>query len=79
MEYIDQLRSLARRLSDANTSLLVWDEIEAQKRLPGPQRGQAPPRPKLSRQALKLQLILLIADMCRLEQEISAARVLSTN
>jgi hypothetical protein len=79
VEYTDQLRNLGRRLADANGALLVWDQIEARRMMPKAQRGAPIPRPELSRQALKLQLILLLADVSRLEQEISAAPALSIN
>ncbi len=79
VEYVDQLRNLARRLADANASLMAWDGIDAQKRLPKARRGQPARQPRLSRRALKLQLILLMADMSRLEQEIGMATVLSAN
>ena len=76
MEYLDQLRNLGQRLTDANGALMVWDRIDAQKALPRAQR-QPISRPRLSRRALKLQLVLLMADMSRLEQEICAAPYLS--
>ena len=79
MEYAAQLMNLARRLESTNRALLVWDAIEAQKRRPEAERGMPIERPHLSRQALKLQLILLLADMSRLEQEISAAPLLVGN
>ncbi|HEX6513302.1 MAG TPA: hypothetical protein VF157_13445 [Chloroflexota bacterium] len=72
MEHLDQLRSLGQRLADANGALLAWDRIEAQKRLPRARREPIE-RPALSRRALKLQLVFLLADMSRLEQEICAA------
>lgn len=80
--YIDQLRNLARRLSETNQALMVWDEIAAQPSASdGPVAVSAEPikRPKLSRRALKLQLVLLLADMSRLEQEIFAAPLMSSN
>lgn len=73
MEHLAQLRTLAQRLSDANTALLAWDQIEARKELPPSQRGEPIRPPKLSRQALKVKLVFLLADMSRLEQEICAA------
>ncbi|HLQ34612.1 MAG TPA: hypothetical protein VK457_18155 [Chloroflexota bacterium] len=76
MEFSDQLMTLARRLEQTNAALLVWDRIEAQKRLPRPERGEPIARPPLNRRALKLQLILLLADLSRFEQEISAAPAL---
>ena len=79
VEYLDQLRNLGCRLAEANAGLMVWDGIEAQKRLPRVDRGDPLKRPKLSRRAIKLQLILLMADMSRLEQEIGMASVLSAN
>lgn len=78
MEYLDQLRNMGRRLADANGALLVWDQINAEKRKPVAQRQHIEP-PRLSRQALKLQLVLLMADMSRLEQEICAAPHASVN
>jgi hypothetical protein len=79
VEYIDQLRTLGCRLRDANAALMVWDNIDAQKRLPRAERAERIKAPRLSRTALKLQLILLMADMSRLEQEIGMASVLSLN
>jgi len=79
MEHLAQLRSLAQRLSDANAALIAWDQIEAQKRLPRAERDASIKRPPLSRQALKLQLVFLMADMSRLEQEICAAPMMSAN
>jgi hypothetical protein len=79
MEYQNQLIHLARRLEATNNGLLTWDAIEARKRRPKAQRGAPIPRPKLSRRALKLQLVLLLADMSRLEQELSAAPYLVRN
>ncbi|MFI5266324.1 MAG: hypothetical protein ACHQ7M_03005 [Chloroflexota bacterium] len=79
MEYLDQLRNLGRRLADANAGLIAWDSIEGQGRLPKAAGGESVKRPRLSRRALKLQLILLMADMSRLEQEIGMAAVLSAN
>lgn len=77
--YFDQLRNLAQRLSDTNQALMVWDEIAAQRKLPVDTPRVHLNRPKLSRRALKLQLVLLLADMSRLEQEIFAAPLMSTN
>ena len=79
MEHLAQLRNLAQRLSDANTALLTWDQIQEHKMLPKAERPVGPKRPRLSRQALKLQLVFLMADMSRLEQEIFAAPMLSAN
>src|SRR5579884_280558 len=79
MEYQNQLMHLARRLEATNNGLLTWDAIEARKRRTKAQRGAPIPRPKLSRRALKLQLVLLLADMSRLEQELSAAPYLVRN
>lgn len=79
VDYLDQLRNLAQRLADANAGLIAWDGIAARKRLPSADRGAPIKRPRLSRQALKLQLILLIADMSRLQQEIGMINVLSHN
>jgi hypothetical protein len=79
MNFLDQLRTLGHRLADANGALLVWDQIDARQHLPGQQQGEPIKPPRLSRQALKLQLIFLMADMSRLEQEICAAPLLSAN
>jgi len=79
VEYLDQLRNLGHRLADANAGLMAWDSIEAQKHVSKAERGDPATPPSLSRQALKLQLILLMADMSRLEQEIGMASVLSAN
>ena len=79
VEYLDQLRNLGRRLADANAALIVWDEIDAQKRLPGPAPTLSREKPRLSRQALKVQLIMLMADMSRLEQEICSAPYATIN
>jgi hypothetical protein len=80
VEYLDQLRTLGRRLTDANAGLMAWDRIEAQQRSLSAQSAVADVQPPaLSRRALKLQLILLVADMSRLEQEIGMASVLSAN
>ncbi len=57
---------------------MVWDQIEAQERLPAAVREPIE-APELSRRALKTQLILLMADMSRLEQEIFAAAVVGNN
>lgn len=80
--YIGQLRNLARRLSETNQALMVWDEIAAQRSAldtpPGSLQKHLD-QPQLSRQALKLQLVLLLADMSRLEQEIFAAPLMSSN
>jgi hypothetical protein len=78
MEHLAQLRTMAQRLSKANAALMVWDEIDAQ-RQSGVADTPALEPPVLSRQALKVQLVLLIADMCRLEQEICAAPFMSKN
>ena len=77
--YLDQLRTLAQRLSETNQALIVWDEIAAQRQQPVRSRAAPIKRPKLSRRALKLQLVLLLADMSRLEQEIFAAPLMSRN
>lgn len=77
--YLDQLRNLACRLSETNQALMVWDQITAQRELPLGASRQRIRRPKLSRRALKLQLVLLLADMSRLEQEIFAAPLMSRN
>ena len=79
VEYLDQLRTLAQRLANANAALIDWDRIAERQRLPRTERGAPIARPRLSRQALKLQLILLMADMSRLQQEIGMASVLSAN
>ncbi len=79
MEYLDQLRSLAQRLARANAALITWDEIDARDRLPAEQQGEPIEPPALSRQALKLQLIFLVADMSRLQQEICAAPLMVAN
>jgi hypothetical protein len=77
--YLDQLRTLACRLRETNQALMAWDAIAAQRRLPPGAQRRRIKRPKLSRRALKLQLVLLLADMSRLEQEIFAAPLLSSN
>ncbi len=77
MEHLAQLWTMAQRLAKANAALMVWDEIDAQKDAGVAAPGIEPPQ--LSRQALKVQLVLLIADMCRLEQEICAAPYMSKN
>ena len=79
MEHLVQLRNLAQRLSDANSALLIWDQIDEQRTLPRSERAVDLKRPRLSRQALKLQLVFLMADMSRLEQEICAAPLMSAN
>ena len=79
MEYAAQLMNLARRLESTNRALMIWDAIEARQLRPKAERGAPIERPHLSRRALKLQLILLLADMSRLEQEISAAPLLVGN
>jgi hypothetical protein len=76
---MDQLRNLARRLSETNQALLAWDEIAAQRALPPDAAPRHIARPRLSRRALKLQLVFLLADMSRLEQEISMAPLFSAN
>jgi hypothetical protein len=77
--YLDQLGNLARRLSETNQALMVWDEIAAQRQLTPDAPNPPIKRPRLSRRALKLQLVLLLADMSRLEQEIFAAPLMSSN
>ncbi|HLY66683.1 MAG TPA: hypothetical protein VKU60_14200 [Chloroflexota bacterium] len=79
MEYGEQLTNMLRRLSDANQALLAWDLIAEQKRLSPDAPRPHIKRPSLSRRALKLQLVLLMADMSRLQQEISAAPLFSAN
>lgn len=76
MDHAAQLRTMVDRLSRANQDLLCWDHIDAAGRA-----GVAcvVERPALVRQALKLQLILLMADISRLQQEMAAATVYSTN
>lgn len=70
---------MAQRLSKANAALMTWDEIDARRGLAEEQRGPEIETPALGRQALKVQLVLLIADMCRLEQEVCAAPLMSKN
>jgi len=79
MEYADQLRTMALRLSETNQSLITWGVIAAQRRLAPGEPRQDVSQPRLSRRALKLQLIMLLADMSRLEQEISAGAVFTRN
>ena len=79
MEYLAQLRTLGQRLADANGALMAWDQIDARDRSPDAEGGEPIALPKLNRRALKLQLVFLVADMSRLEQEICAAPLLSAN
>ena len=78
MDYVSQLRSLALRLERTNSALRIWDEIDAQKHMPPAERKPIT-RPVLSRRALKTELIMLLADMSRVEQEIGAAGHVSEN
>ncbi|MDE3077505.1 MAG: hypothetical protein KGJ86_18960 [Chloroflexota bacterium] len=70
MEHLDQLRTMLQRLSRINQSFQLRDAIDAEGALP-----TALP----SRQALRTAAILLLADINRLDQEISAGSAYSLN
>ncbi len=78
MEHVDQLRTMAGRLSRLNQALQAWDTIEAEVELPAGERTPVD-KPDLSRRALKGSLIMLLADINRLDQEISAGNMHSLN
>ncbi|MHB8618243.1 MAG: hypothetical protein ACYDAG_01520 [Chloroflexota bacterium] len=73
---ITQLRAMLGRLSSLNQTLAQWDEREAQVAASG---HSLVPSPALDRRAAKCSLIMLMADISRLEQEMSGRSVRDLN